>query len=183
MKQSLSDNPIAALTNGSLWKIKDPSIALELLEVKTCLFFQLLSICHTLNGFHSQQRELAASERDQDGGRNKLVMLLDSEIREQKKQNDFKRSVLHSIATQKHQLLRRDVPNCGIGAQILNPNTGQRPSSSTSSQQEESSSLFSLGSLKICLDKAKKASHFKGPGEREGGHFRNFVFLGGQIYK
>ena len=70
-------------------------------------------------------------------------MLLDSEIREQKEQNDFKRSVLHSIATQKHQLLRRDVPNCGIGAQILNPNTGQRPSSSTSSQQEESSSYKS----------------------------------------
>ena len=42
VKQSLSDNPIAALTNGSLWKIKDPSIALELLEVKNLPFFQLL---------------------------------------------------------------------------------------------------------------------------------------------
>ena len=70
-------------------------------------------------------------------------MLLDSEIREQKEQNDFKRSVLYSIAAQKHQLLQKNVPNCGIGAQVLNPNTDQRPASSTSSQQEESSTYKS----------------------------------------
>lgn len=65
---------------GSLWKIKDPSEALEHLE-----------------------RELEASEKDPDGGSQKLQFLLQSEVQQQQVQNLIRRSFLCSLAAAKLQ--------------------------------------------------------------------------------
>lgn len=83
-RQLLAEDPTSAISTGSLWKIRDPSIALEQLE-----------------------RELEASERDHDGGRNKLIMLLDSEIQQQQQQNLMRRSFLCSLAAAKLHFLQQ----------------------------------------------------------------------------
>ncbi|KAI5060426.1 hypothetical protein GOP47_0024846 [Adiantum capillus-veneris] len=83
-KQLFSEDLTSAIASGSLWKIKDPSVALAQLEI-----------------------ELEASERDHDGGKTKLIMLLDSEVQQQQHQNLMQRSFLCSLATAKLQLLQQ----------------------------------------------------------------------------
>ncbi|MCO5563988.1 hypothetical protein L7F22_017643 [Adiantum nelumboides] len=83
-KQFLTEDLTSAIASGSLWKIKDPSVALAQLE-----------------------RELEASERDLDGGKTKLIMLLDSEIQQQQHQNLMRRSFLCSLAAAKLTLVQQ----------------------------------------------------------------------------
>lgn len=86
MTQLFSEDLTSAISTGSLWKIRDPSMALAQIE-----------------------RELEASESDHDGGKNKLIMLLDSEIQQQQEQNLIRRSFLCSLAAAKlHFLQQRD---------------------------------------------------------------------------
>ncbi|KAH7445411.1 hypothetical protein KP509_01G007600 [Ceratopteris richardii] len=82
--QAVSEDLTSAIATGSLWKIRDPSNALAQIE-----------------------RELESSERDVDGGRNKLIFLLTSEIQQQQQQNLMQRSLLCSLATAKLQLLQQ----------------------------------------------------------------------------
>ncbi|MCO5563328.1 hypothetical protein L7F22_016969 [Adiantum nelumboides] len=83
-KQLFTEDLSSAIASGSLWKIKDPSVALAQLE-----------------------RELEASERDLDGGKTKLIMLLDSEIQQQQHQNLLRRSFLCSLAAAKLTLVQQ----------------------------------------------------------------------------
>lgn len=83
-KQPFSEDLTSAIATGSLWKIKDPSVALAQLEI-----------------------ELEASERDHDGGKTTLIMLLDSEIQQQQQQNMMRRTFLCSLAAAKLQLLQQ----------------------------------------------------------------------------
>eukprot|EP00250_Pteridium_aquilinum_P016198 c22998_g1_i1 orf=78-1862(+) len=88
-RQIFAEDLTSAVSTGSTWKIRDPSIALAQLE-----------------------RELEASERDHDGGKNKLIMILDSEIQQQQQQNLMRRSLLCSLAAAKlHFLQQREEGN------------------------------------------------------------------------
>lgn len=83
-RQVTAEDAPSFISTGSLWKIRDPAAALAHIEC-----------------------ELEASEKDHDGGRQKLEWLLQREVEQQQQENLIRRSFLCSYATAKLHLLQQ----------------------------------------------------------------------------
>lgn len=81
-RQLISEDPTSALSTGALWKIKDPSLVLEQLEL-----------------------QLEAAENDRDGGMGVLMTILSNEIHQQRLQDLIKHSFLGSFQAAKLQFI------------------------------------------------------------------------------
>lgn len=83
-RQLISEDPATALSTAALWKIKNPSLALEQLEL-----------------------HLEASESDSDGGRHKMVVFLNNEMHQQRQQDLIKQAFLGSFAAARMEFVQR----------------------------------------------------------------------------